>query len=251
MTAVDSPIAALERLEDASLSLLEGRLLQTRVDRKFVMPLSQLPIFLGRLSTTHRVLRAAGAPAATYETCYFDTADRRMYDDHRRGRRPRYKVRVRHQLERQLTFVEIKKRGHDGRTRKARLPRPFGDMTLDEEARAFLAAQTPFDPDALAPSLWVNFRRATVLATEYEERLTIDWTFAFTMDAQELRWNRIAIVEIKQPRYHHDSPAVRALREFGLREDGLSKYCVGSAKLAPVRGNIFFPTIRNIERLSV
>ena len=75
--------------------------------------------------------------------------------------------------------------------------------------------------------------------------------FAFSMEGRELHWNHVAIVELKQPRYHHDSPAVRALREFGLREDGVSKYCVASAKLAPVRSNIFLPTIRTIERLSV
>ena len=215
------------------------------------MPLWRLPIFLERLIPTHGILRAAGAPAATYETCYFDTAERQMYDDHRRGRRPRYKVRVRHQVERQLTFLEIKKRGHDGRTRKARLPRRFRDMAFDEEACAFLAAQTPFRPDTLLPLLWITFKRATLLAIETEERLTIDWAFAFSMEGHELHWNHVAIVELKQPRYHHDSPAVRALREFGLREDGVSKYCVASAKLAPVRSNIFLPTIRTIERLSV
>jgi|CXWL01.1.fsa_nt_gi hypothetical protein len=247
----DRECAALEVFDDATPDLLEKRLLQQRVDRKFALSRGRLLTFLDNLDEDHRLLRAAGVPAATYETSYFDTADRRMYEDHRRGRMPRYKVRVRHQLERQMTFLEIKRKGHDGRTCKARMPRQFRDSGLDDEAAGFIGDNCPVPASQIRPVLWLTFRRATLLAERTEERLTIDWDFAFRLGDRTRRWPHVAIVEIKQPRYHHDTPAVRALRRLGVRETPLSKYCVGIATLAPVRSNTFKPMLRELEYLSV
>ena len=64
------------------------------------------------------------------------------------------------------------------------------------------------------------------------------------------RWPQLAIVEIKQPRHHHDTPAVRALRGLGIRETAVSKYCVGIATLGSVRANTFKPVVRELEHLS-
>jgi hypothetical protein len=246
----DAESTALEVLETATPELLAARLLQQRVDRKFAMPRMAVPALIHRLDTDHRLVRAAGAPAATYETCYFDTVDQRMYDAHRRGRIPRYKVRVRHQRERRLSFLEIKRKGHDGRTCKERLPRTFRDTRLDEDAAAFLAAHCPIPAVLLRPALWLTFRRATLLGDQAEERLTIDWEFEFRFGDRIGRWPQLAIVEVKQPRHHHDTPAVRALRDLGIRETAVSKYCVGIATLGSARANTFKPVVRELEHLS-
>ncbi|MEQ1759670.1 MAG: polyphosphate polymerase domain-containing protein [Vicinamibacterales bacterium] len=247
---VDPALDALERLEDASPELLADRLLQTRVDRKFVMPRTLIAPLLTRLDAGHRLLRAAGSPAATYETWYFDTPDWRLYDDHRRGRMPRYKVRVRHQVERQMSFLEVKRKAQDGRTHKARLERTFRDASLDATAGDFIAAHSPITTAELRPALWLRFRRATILSVDTEERLTIDWDFSFRTIHSDRAWEQAAIVEIKQPRYHHDTPSVRALRDLGVRESSISKYCVGLAMLSPLRANSFKPALRDIERIS-
>lgn len=246
----DAELQALGQVQDATPGLLEQRLLQHRIDRKFVMPRRQLPALVAALAEGHRLLRANGAPAASYSTCYFDTADRQMYEEHRLGRLPRFKVRVRHQLERELTFLEVKRKTQDGRTLKARLARPFRDTRIDADAATFIGDHSPFSADALLPQLWIEFRRATLLSAQNEERLTIDWDFEFRSSDRIEQWPHVAIVEIKQPRFESSSPAIEVLRQMGIRETGVSKYCVGTVLLAPVRDDTFKPALRLIEQLS-
>lgn len=254
--AVDTPIGeaelgVLQAFHEAGPALLEARALQARVDRKFVLPRQALPALLARLRDGHLLLTAAGQPAASYDTIYFDTAEGRMYDDHRRGRLPRFKVRVRHQAERRMTFLEVKRKGHDGRTVKARLARRWRDAGLDELAADFVADHSPFTIHRLSPALHVCFRRATLLSVDTEERLTIDWGFEFRRDAQSLCWPGVAIVEIKQRRLAHLTPAVTALRALLVREARISKFCVGLAALSREHSaGAFRPALRAIARLT-
>src|SRR6185369_17256087 len=104
----DQALLALDAFETASLDLLNTRLLQDRIDRKYLVARRNFTSLLDQLCTGYRVVRAAGRPAATYDTLYFDTADRRLYEDHRRERGRRYKVRIRHHFERELSFLEVK-----------------------------------------------------------------------------------------------------------------------------------------------
>jgi len=80
---------------DASPDLIAARALQQRIDRKYLLSQRQLETVLAGLAADYRVARAGAVLAARYETIYFDTIDRRLFDDHRRGRLPRYKVRLR------------------------------------------------------------------------------------------------------------------------------------------------------------
>lgn len=248
--ASDVVLDRLDAFADSTPDLLAHRLLQKRVDRKYALPWRAVVPLLDQLADGFRVLRAAGRPAATYETVYLDTPERRLYDDHRRGRVPRYKVRFRHQLERQLTFLELKKKGHDGQIEKTRRPLPFGTVVLDDETRAFVERYCAVDAGTLEPTLAIGFRRATLLGVQTEERLTLDWDIAFTGEGQSHAWPGVAIVELKQPRTHHDSPAVRALHSLGVRQTGFSKYCLATATVAPVRANYFRANLRLLERLS-
>jgi hypothetical protein len=250
-TAAPAPEhALLEQFHDAPPALLSERALLARVDRKFILPRTQLPDLLACLASEHRLLRAAKHPAASYETVYFDTPDQRMYHDHRRGRLPRYKVRVRHQLERELTFLEIKRKGHDGRTVKTRAERPFRDTALDQASTELIEASSPFVGRSLRPALWIAFTRATLLSVATEERLTIDWGFALRRGERLATWSHLAIVEIKQRRHAQLTPAVVALRTLGVREARISKFCAGLAMLSAPRPNAFLPTLRDIARIS-
>jgi hypothetical protein len=121
-------VTALAGFRTASAELPDRWLLQRRIDRKFVFSSALLEPLLSALAPHFSVLRAGIAPIATYQTVYFDTAGRQLYEDHRRGRLPRHKVRLRHHLERRLSFLEVKRKTADGRTTKARLERPFGDQ---------------------------------------------------------------------------------------------------------------------------
>jgi hypothetical protein len=242
---------ALRAFGDASAELLAARALQQRVDRKFLLPKALLEPLLEGLLGDFRVVRAEGRLAATYDSQYFDTPDRQMYEDHRRGRGRRHKVRIRHHLERRLTFLEVKERNAGGRTQKARLARPFGDCTLDPDAQRFIEAHSPFRVGCLVPVVSTAFRRITLVGTDADERITIDWDLDLRADHRRQLLSHLVIAEIKQARYANCSDAVRVLRHLHVRETPLSKYCLATAGLiANVRVHTFRPALRAVEQLS-
>jgi len=111
----------LRRFAIAPPSLIEARSLQRRVDRKYLLAASAITSLLARLQQSHCVVRANEHGWARYDSLYFDTPDRDLYHAHRCGRRPRYKVRIRHHVDRALSFLEVKRKDRSGRTTKHRL----------------------------------------------------------------------------------------------------------------------------------
>jgi hypothetical protein len=248
--ALAAALNVLSEFAEAPPVLLKARSLQERVDRKYLLPADVLHPLLANLQSGYRVVRSGGSPAARYRTRYFDTAEWQMYHDHRRGRRPRYKVRVRHHLDREMSFLEVKRKGNDDRTVKARLVRRFGDVGLDADARAFASAHCPIDSAALLPLVWVGFRRATLVGVDINERITLDWGLELWDEHRLERLRGVVIAEIKQARYANQSPSVRAFRALHLRERQVSKYCLAMISLLASRTNAFKPALRAMEQLS-
>ena len=240
---------ALAALRAVGADLLAARALLTRVDRKYLLPREALDALLSSLRGDYGVLRAGTRLAARYSTRYFDTSDLRMYDDHRRGRCPRYKVRMRHHLDRKLSFLEVKRKGANQQTTKAILSRPFGAAELDPEGRRFIDEYCPIAADGLVSGVSTDFLRATLVGETVNERVTIDWDFDFHHVSAGARLTHAVIVEIKQARYSNHTPAIRALRAFHIREHSISKYCIATATLAAVRSNTFKSALRAMERL--
>ena len=246
----------MARFDEAPPELIDSRGLQQRIDRKYLLAQRQLETVLAGLAADYCVARAGHVLAARYETIYFDTADRRLFDDHRRGRFPRYKVRLRHHCDRRQTFLEVKRRG--GCTTKTRLELPFTgagrdlDMSasdLDEAARRFIDEHCPIGADRLAPCLWVTFTRLTLVGQTLNERATFDWNIAFGDHSRSEQLPKLVIAEVKQARFANAGPVVHALRRLHIREETLSKYCLATVRLAPVRANAFKPALRAVERV--
>jgi len=240
---------ALAVLREVGAELLAARALLTRVDRKYLLPREALEAMLFSVRDDYGVLRAGTRLAARYSTRYFDTADLRMYDDHRRGRCPRYKVRMRHHLDRKLSFLEVKRKGTNQQTTKAILTRPFGAAELDPEGRRFIEQHCPIAADSLVSGVSIDFLRATLVGEIVNERVTIDWGFDFHHVGAGARLGHAVILEVKQARYSNHTPAIRALRALRIREQSISKYCIATAAVATVRSNTFKSALRAVERL--
>lgn len=249
MTAIVSS-ELLGRLGVASPELLSRRRLLRRTDSKFVMRASDLPSVIESMTDGYRVLLAGTEPLASYRTLYFDTPELDCFHDHRRGRRPRNKIRIRHYDERGLTFLEIKTKRSELETRKYRKARPFGDVELDEIDRAFIAEHCGYAVD-LAPTIWTDFRRLTLLSLEFNERVTVDLGLQFHRDGTNADVGEVAIVEIKQSPFCVRSDAMQALRRIGVRKASASKYCTATMLTRTgLRFNRLRPVLRTIERLS-
>ncbi len=116
--------------------------LQTRVDRKYVVPLGLLTTALDRVAGQLRVLRIGRARLFRYESVYFDTPGLSAYRQHAHGRRRRVKVRTRTYLDSGECLLEFKSVGARGETLKERYPyRLTARHELDAEARPHQLAQ--------------------------------------------------------------------------------------------------------------
>ena len=236
-----------------------------RLDNKYVVRAPVLAAATEELAELFDVLEIDGQRSFTYETCYFDDAERRSYHDHHQGRRQRMKVRIRRYAEAALCFVEVKLKDKRGVTVKKRLPYDpalFG--TLDERALAHVEGAwqalygRPFERP-LEPVLVMSYRRITLVAREGGERMTIDTGIHFeglatTADGRPARQrtdDQIFIVETKSAqgrgiadrilRGHHQHPT-----------NGCSKYCVGMSLTGAVdRFNRFRPALRKLGALPV
>lgn len=237
---------------DASPQLLERRALLRRVDSKFAIAADRVHELVPRLAADYAALRVLGGGAiAVYRSLYFDTPDLRCFHDHRRGRRIRHKVRIRHYPDRRLSFLEIKTRRSELVIDKRRLPIAFGQDGLGRSERAFLSTHVGDLADQLRPQLWIDYRRIALIGTRTHERVTIDVELAAGgLDGARRGLGPAAVIEVKQaPRSVH-TPVMRALFASGLREGSLSKYITAVALLRPeVRRNRLLPALRAGERM--
>ncbi len=267
----------LEELADtfpvSGKSLLKRRDLLKRVDTKFVAPAEALDSVFSGLENDYAKVLANGAAWATYETLYFDTPGERFFHDHRRGRLGRHKVRIRHYVDRKLTYFEVKLKSNRRITTKLRRSKEFGCSSLNDEDRS-LAAKHPAVPiSRLEPRLWTMFSRLLLVGREHHERVTIDLGVTFrhgkgerraaldALDAIEVGHRplvralaatprALAIVEVKQPRYQSRTPIMLALRRQNIRQQRSSKYCTGVVLTDPtIRSHRFLKSFKQIARL--
>ena len=234
--------SALAAFPVASSELLSRRELLRRTDAKYLLERPALEAWIAELGDEYAILRAGDQPIATYQNLYFDTPDLRCFHDHRRGRRIRRKVRIRHYPERSLSFLEVKIKRSDVVTDKRRRPVEYGAESLGDRERAFLAKHAP-ELD-LVPALRIDYRRIALVHLHEEERLTIDLDLVAEYGEQRGAFGGAVIVELKRPPHSRAStPAVRALARF--RERALSKYCAATVRLRPdVRHNRLLPALR-------
>lgn len=253
LTEVGSQISqALSRFQQADGALVGKRKLLKRTDSKFLMSEGEIDSLLTRLRPTYAVLRANGAPLARYRTLYFDTLDYRCFHDHRRGRRPRFKARIRHYDDRALSYLEVKTKGGANVTSKARLSRVFCDDVLSAKDKVFLSKETSVAGDELHPTLWTNFSRLTLLSLHDPERVTIDLNLRFVSGDHAVAMTGVAIVEVKQAAYCLRTSVMRELKSRRIRPASASKYCAALHAIHnPRPNNRLLPSFRAMERLRV
>jgi len=238
----------LDAFARATPELLERRALLRRSDTKFLGNDSQVTQVLSELTADYALLGTA-----PYSTLYFDTDDLACFHAHRRGRRIRHKVRIRHYGDRKLTYLEVKSRLSGEITNKHRIQLPYESVELGEPERVFIERHTGIPGAAMRPTLWINYRRITLLSLQDNERFTIDLDLAVTRAddrAQVVKdLTGVAFFEIKQAPLRRDTPVIQRLRGVGLRPRSISKYCAGVIYLDPTtRHNRLRPVVRALER---
>lgn len=216
----------------ASADLLSARALLRRTDTKFVAAGGIIGELLHALRGRYAVLPAGDVLIATYRTLYYDTADLQCFHDHRRGRRVRHKVRVRHYDDRKVSFLEVKSRRNAATTEKARRQVPFTQEDLLEEGRGFIRGHSGIVKPFVA-TCRVDYRRIMLLARDVDERVTIDTGLTVHGGDQSIALPPWIIIEVKQGPGSRGSAMAQAARRLRLRPRSMSKYCLGIQVLFP------------------
>lgn len=241
---------ALAEFAPISLAEMADVALLRRIDTKLVLREEQLVEALAHLSDDYDVLEIGNRRLHRYQTLYFDTPEYALYYQHHNGQGNRYKVRARTYLDSGLAFLEVKHKTHQGVTVKERLQTAELLRWIDPRARDFLAATFPYPADTLAPALWNQFRRVTLVSKHRAERLTLDVGLSFRVGQMELALPGLAIAEVKQAAYSLRSEFIGQLRALGVRPMRFSKYCIGVSLLVPqVKHNHFKPSHLWLNRI--
>ena len=243
-------IRVLEEFAAASPELLAARSLLSRVDTKCMLAATTLEGVLESLLDDYAILLARGGGPARYRTLYLDTPQYRSLEDHHRGRRPRFKARIRHYPDRELSYLEVKEKTPANQTRKSRRRIPYGEESLDPEGLQFLDDLLPVRARDLVHTLRTEFERITLLGHRTKERVTLDLNPAFTSPHDRASFPAAVIVEVKQERFQPRSPFLMALRAHRIFPVSVSKYCTAAALLLPeVRMNGYRDTVRALGRI--
>jgi hypothetical protein len=230
----------LQHMQPISLEELnEVAALQTRVDRKYLIPVAELGGVLADLGADCRVLDFDGARDSLYESVYFDTPDLASYHAAARKRRRRFKIRTRAYLDTGACFLEVKTAGGRSMTVKDRIEYQLDQRdTITEEGREYVDETMALTGVAdlrnvpLSPTLVTVYRRSTLYVPSSGARATIDLGLELRRDeARRMALPELAVVESKSA----GGPTLvdRLLWRHGHRPAAISKYCIGLAALQP------------------
>lgn len=209
-----------------SLEEMDHVKLLDRIDSKYVMNISQLPVYLTSLKEQYSLLVIEGKSVHPYETLYYDTPGFRLYQMHHNGLRNRYKLRCRKYVNSGISYFEIKSKTNTGRTIKKRISIDSIPEMLNEPLKQYIVKHISGAYKEYIPALRVFFDRITLVNNTANERLTIDTNLRYKVEGFEKGIHGIVIVEVKQEK-HSISPFRELMKVHRQPRNYLSKYCLG------------------------
>jgi len=219
-----------------SLQELDSVALLNRTEEKFIIPDFWCEEISKNLKLDYKILEIGGDRQFRYNNLHFDTPDNICLEDHIRGRKNRFKVRIRSYSNSKISFLEVKSRNVYGRSSKMRIQRKSeqwdGPLTIEEEQ--FLGDCVPF-ASMLSPVLYSSYLRYTIASLHRGERVTFDTELEYTTLKGEkfIPLDGLSIVELKQDEKDRRSSLHKIFRERSDRRAPLgrtiriSKYVLG------------------------
>jgi hypothetical protein len=236
--------------EPISLKEMDSVELMNRTDAKYVFSIRELPDILMQAHDYYRILEINNDRLFSYVTTYYDTPNFLLFNHHISGRLNRHKIRHRTYESTGVSYLEVKFKSNKNRTIKWRIKNEMNGH-FDQDAADFLFSRTHIDSDSLTPVITNYFKRITLVSIKDKTRITLDFGISFRgSNGQEKDLPFLAIAEIKQEGNNNNNTFIRILRRKGIRPEGFSKYCVGSALICDIpRKNALKPKFLYLKRI--
>jgi len=242
------------------LQELESVALLDRREEKFLIPNKWCANIAESLDSEYNILEINNERKFRYDNLYFDTPGNICLEDHLRGRKIRYKVRIRSYANSNISFLEVKSRNVHGRSIKMRLQRTSEkwDSPLTKEERRFLTERVSFARE-LSPVLYSSYSRFTLAHIKRGERITFDTGLKFKSIEGVVFYplDGLSIVELKQGESDRHSPLHKLFRSHPNRHVPLgrtiriSKYVVGRLSTdTSLHARTYFESLRELNRAS-
>lgn len=216
--------AVLNSFEPIGLKDINDVKLMDRVDTKFSFNVDHLATFLKSLEADYNVLVIENNPISKYHSLYYDNEVLSAFNDHRRIRPNRFKVRFRKYVYSNIQFLEVKHKVH-GRTVKTRIPSDSIPLEMNNQQETFVH-KTGIKGD-LTPTLQNEFNRVTLIRKDHSERVTFDFDISFEWEGKKIELDQIVIAELKQSKADRNSSFYKLMKKTMIRPMKLSKYCIG------------------------
>lgn len=250
MIALQKIKDALRLYEPISLKEMDSVELMNRTDAKYIFSLDELPDILLQAQSFYKVLEINDERLFSYVTTYYDTPNFSLFNNHISGRLNRHKIRHRTYESTGVSYLEVKFKSNKNRTIKWRIKNEVNG-NFDKDASDFLLARTNMDSGSLCAVITNFFKRITLVSIKDKTRITLDFGIVFrSSNGIEKDLPFLAIAEIKQEGNNNNNLFIKILRKKGIRPEGFSKYCVGSALICDIpRKNALKPKFLYLKRI--
>ena len=240
----------LLNFDKITLAEMNSVSLMKRVDTKFILKESQLLEVLSKLYEDYKILEIDQERLMKYSTLYFDSENKKCFNDHHNGKLNRYKIRMRKYLVSDICFLEIKKKNNLGITNKIRRQIKDFETNLTTESKEFIT-ESNINNLLLEPSLYNNFSRMTLVNKNEPERITIDVDLSFSFRNDKKKFDKLVVVEIKQEGKRLNTTINRALKSMSILPTNFSKYCIGISNIIDnIKSNRFKVINLKINKLN-
>ena len=221
---INSLINNTTQFSPISLKNMDEVKLMNRSDTKFTFSVQKLPILLEKLVPFYDVLEINGKRLHSYKSLYFDTDDRKFYNDHHNRRVNRHKIRFREYEDSGLIFLEVKCKNNKGKTIKKRMKVNKIPNTLSNDHQRYVSDIMGYSLP-VSSKQWINFNRVTLVHKKLKERLTIDVNLNYSDGIANGDLGKVIIAEVKQERMSRSSDFIRIAKDLKIYPMRLSKYC--------------------------
>ena len=235
-------LATINKRNSLSLETIQNQEdLFKRVDSKYISDENNVIKILAKLDSNWKILNVNHKITIKQEGDYYDTQDFQFFKDHKRGKRKRFKIRVK-SYENSVRYLELKLRTNIEETLKFRwrYEEITALNTIDIRYQSQILEKLEeyadrVDLNLTNHKLTTSYLRTTLFNFTAREKLTIDQNFIVKKQSQILPISGSKLIlEVKSIKSRHS--LISVLNTLNIRKGSISKYGISAPLIYPELG---------------